>query len=195
VQDEYIGRCGAARTFGRAIRQTTSRLIGSLSCPKNLDPAIVNNASGAALGVDIVLMETSDLLRRRVTERFMARHPETGADAAIGLWEQMAREIISIVGEGGFNSLYARSVFLTQATYPWLATSALTRQTEHRFANLRMSLEGQTPEQASEGNSLLMITFIDSLAALIGEELTSSILLSAWGKDASDRAGKELENE
>lgn len=44
-----------------------------------------------------------------------------------------------------------------------------------------MSLEGQAPAQASEANSLLMITFTDILASLIGEQLTTSILRLAWG--------------
>lgn len=125
----------------------------------------------------------------------MARHPETGADAAIDLWEQMATEIISIVGEGGFNSLYARSIFLARATFPWLAAGSLTPQGEHRFEKLKLSLEGQTPAQASEGNSLLLSTFIDSLAALIGEELTISILRLAWRTDLSDRLGKGFKDE
>jgi hypothetical protein len=44
----------------------------------------------------------------------MAMNPEKVVDIAIDLWEQLAREIISIVGESGFYSLYARSIYLTQ---------------------------------------------------------------------------------
>ena len=58
-----------------------------------------------------------------------------------------------------------------------------------------MSLEGQTPVQASEANSLLLITFTDILASLIGEQLTTRILCSAWGNDAQDRPDKEFKNE
>ncbi|MGZ8181675.1 MAG: hypothetical protein ACXWT1_06940 [Methylobacter sp.] len=140
-------------------------------------------------------METSDLLRHQKIKSLMAQHNEKVADAAIKIWEQMAAQIISIVGEGGFNSLYARSVFLTQSTFPWLAASSLSPQTDHRFAELKMSLEGQTAALAGEANSLLLITFTDILATLIGEHLTASILRSAWGNDASDRAGKEFNNE
>ncbi|MGZ8236314.1 MAG: hypothetical protein ACXWTY_00390 [Methylobacter sp.] len=140
-------------------------------------------------------METSDLLRHQKIKSLMAQHNEKVADAAIQIWEQMAAQIISIVGEGGFNSLYARSVFLTQSTFPWLAASSLSPQTDHRFAELKMSLEGQTAALAGEANSLLLITFTDILATLIGEHLTASILRSAWGNDASDRAGKEFNNE
>ena len=140
-------------------------------------------------------METSDRLRRQISKSLTAQHTETVADAAVHLWEQLATEIISIVGEGGFNSLYARSVFLAQTTFPWLAASSPSPPTDQRFAALKMSLEGQTPAQAREANSLLLITFIDILAGLIGEELSANLLRLAWGDGASDNAAKELENE
>lgn len=140
-------------------------------------------------------METSDLLRHQIIKNLMAQHTEKVADASINLWELMATQIISIVGKSGFNSLYARSIFLTQSTFPWLAADPPSPQTDHWFAELKMSLEGQMPAQASEANSLLLITFTDILASLIGEQLTTSILRSAWGDDASNKAGKEFENE
>ena len=56
-----------------------------------------------------------------------------------------------------------------------------------------MCFEGQTPEEISAANSLLLITFADILATLIGEELTATILHSAWG-DALTRPGKEFTN-
>ena len=102
-------------------------------------------------------------------------------DAAIKMWEQMAIEIISIVGESGFNSLYSRSIFLTQSTFPWVGISSKSPLTDQRFAELKMEFEGQTPAQAREANSLLLITFTDILASLIGEQLTTTILRSAWG--------------
>ena len=125
----------------------------------------------------------------------MAQPTEEVAGAAISLWEQMATQIIAIVGEGGFNSLYMRSVFLTQSTFPWLSAVSLSPQTDHRFAELKISLEGQTPEQARAANSLLLITFTDILASLIGEQLTIRVLRSAWGDDPSERPGKEFQNE
>ncbi|MGZ8927565.1 MAG: hypothetical protein ACXW03_03800 [Methylobacter sp.] len=141
-------------------------------------------------------METSaPLLRQQIIERLLTQHTEKVADAAIILWEQLATQIISIVGEGGFNSLYARSAFLTQSTFPWFAGPSLSPQTDDRFEKLKMSLEAQMPAPASEANSLLLITFTDILASLIGEELTSSILLSAWGNNASDWASEESKND
>ncbi|OIQ70435.1 hypothetical protein GALL_479530 [mine drainage metagenome] len=142
----------------------------------------------------IFSMETSELLRHQKIESLMARPMDNVADAGVELWEQMATQIISIIGENGFNSLYERSVFLTQSSFPWLAADALSSRKGHRFAELKMRLEGQAPAQACEANVLLLITFTDILVTLIGEQLTTSILRSAWGSEASDKAGKEFQN-
>jgi len=125
----------------------------------------------------------------------MAQHTEKVADASITLWEQIATQIISIIGEGGFNSLYARSVFLTRSTFPLLAVGPLPPEADQRFAGLKISLEGKTPAQASEANSLLLNTFTDILVSLIGEPLTANILRSAWSNNASDNDDKEFKNE
>ncbi|MFZ1548636.1 MAG: hypothetical protein WAT12_16325 [Candidatus Nitrotoga sp.] len=122
-------------------------------------------------------------------------NPDQVVDAAIKLWEQMATEVISIVGEGGFNSLYTRSIFLTQSTFPWVAASSKLLLTDQRFAELKKDFEAQTPAQASEANCLLLITFTDILASLIGEQLTTTILSSAWGNNASSQTSREFKNE
>jgi len=140
-------------------------------------------------------MQTSDLLRHQVIESLTAPHPEKGVESAIALWAQMAVSLISIVGDGGFNSLYARSVFLTQPTFPWLADTTLSPQANHRFTQLKTSYEGQTPAVVHAANCLLLITFTDILAVLIGEQLTISILHTAWGADARDSTGKKFKNE
>jgi hypothetical protein len=141
-------------------------------------------------------METRELLRQQLVKRLMAQPSEEEvADTAIDLWEQMATQIISIIGEGGFDSLYLRSVSLTQSTYPWLAAVLPQSKTDQRFKDLQISFEGQTPEQAKAANSLLLITFTDILASLIGEQLTIRLLRSAWEEDPSEKPGKELQNE
>jgi len=130
-----------------------------------------------------------------MVERLTASHPENVADAAVMLWAQMASKIISIVGEGGFNSLYARSVFLSQSSFPWLAACPQSPQPDQRFAELKKCYETQAPAQACAANSLLLITFTDILASLIGEALTASILRSAWGNDAPDQPDKDFKHD
>jgi hypothetical protein len=137
-------------------------------------------------------METSDLLRHQIIKSLPLLQTEKIPDAAVFVWEQMATQIISIVGEGGFNSLYSRSLALTQSTFFWLEFDPHSTQTDHRFAELKMCLERQSPAHANEANLLLLITFTDILASLIGEQLTTSILSLAWDYDAADSAGKEI---
>lgn len=136
-------------------------------------------------------METSNLLRHQIIKDTIAQQPENVADSALLLWRQMAAQIISIIGEGGFNSLYARTLFLCQSTFPWLSVDALPPQTGQCLAELKKNFDGQTPVQIKEANSLLLITFTDILASLIGEALTTSILRSAWGSDALNNPVKE----
>ena len=139
-------------------------------------------------------MEISHLLQHQIIASLKAPHAEKVVDAAIKLWEQMAAQIILIIGKDGFHALYVRSLFLSQPKFPWLAPPPqLSPQTDHRFGELKMCFEGQTPEEISAANSLLLITFADILATLIGEELTATILHSAWG-DALTRPGKEFTN-
>ncbi|MDO9102290.1 MAG: hypothetical protein Q8K74_08205 [Candidatus Nitrotoga sp.] len=122
-------------------------------------------------------------------------NPDEDVDSALKLWEQMATEIISIVGESGFNSLYSRSIFITQRTFPWVGANSKSRIFDQRFDGLKMDFEEQTVAQVREANCLLLITFTDILASLIGEQLTTTILSSAWGDNASIITSKELKNE
>ncbi len=140
-------------------------------------------------------MNMSNQSRHQMIESIATPSPEKGADAAIRLWEQMSTQIISIIGKGGFHSLYARSLFIARAHFPWLAADELPAQTDPLFAQLQKFFEAQTPVQASAANSQLLITFTDILASLIGEALTISILRSAWEGDTSDQAEKDLKNE
>jgi hypothetical protein len=140
-------------------------------------------------------MESPALLRQQIIASLMAQQPENIADAAMDHWEKLSDEIISVVGEAGFNSLYERSVHLAQPAFPWLPLCPSPPQTHHRFAELRTRLADQTPAHARAANSLLLTSFTDILASLIGEQLTASILRSAWGNLASATPGKELDNE
>lgn len=126
-------------------------------------------------------MTNYDSLRHQKIDRLMAQHTDSVTAVALDLWQSMATKIISIVGEGGFNSLYARSLFLSQASFPWLDTASCSSQTDTRFVALKQCFEAQSPAQVCAANSLLLITFTDILASLIGEPLTTSILRSAWG--------------
>jgi len=137
-------------------------------------------------------MRISDSLREQMVRRLTTRRAQDPADEAIDLWERLARQLVAIVGDSGFESLYLRSLSLSSAAFPWLAgSSTVAPDSASRFDNLRASLEAQSAAQAREASKLLMLTFTDLLASLIGEPLTARILDSAWGPDtqATDKEG------
>ena len=124
-------------------------------------------------------MQIHDLPLRQLIIELTEPDAEKMVGTAIDRWELIAVYIISIIGEGGFNSLYERSVILTQSTFPWLLTCGWQPATDHQFIALRASLEGQTTALASEANCLLLANFTAILESLIGAQLTSRIFRSA----------------
>ncbi|MFZ6644810.1 hypothetical protein ACO0LO_03795 [Undibacterium sp. TJN25] len=136
-------------------------------------------------------MATNDDQRHRMIARAVTQRPDAVVDVTIHLWERLAAELILIIGDGGFESLYSRSLHLTSASFSWMANSPPAQASDSRFAGLRTCLEGQDATAAGEASVALLATFIDILSALIGESLTSSILRSAWGDDALNAAAKE----
>lgn len=119
------------------------------------------------------------------------QRPEEFLDVTIHLWERLARDLVTLIGEGGFQSLYSRSVHVTGRTFPWLVLNSPSMQVDFRFTGLKKSFEERDFTEASEASIALLSFFIDILSSLIGELLTTSILRSAWGDDALDIAVKE----
>lgn len=140
-------------------------------------------------------MDSTTSARHRTIQTLLELHAESPSDDAMALWNKMATQITSIVGEGAFASIYSRSVFLAQAQYPWLPDRSQPPQLEQWFADLKTSFSGQPSAVARDANRLILVTFTDILASLIGEDMTSGILRSAWGSDTSGKVGKELKDE
>lgn len=128
-------------------------------------------------------METSQLLRHQTIKRLLEGNTDKFERIIKSIWEPLAIQIVSTVGEDGFTAIYARALFLTQKTYPWLETCPQSFSTQSRFADLKQVFEGQPETQITEANSLLLITLTDILASLIGESLIKRILQLAWCHD------------
>jgi hypothetical protein len=124
-------------------------------------------------------MSSSELGRHQLIQSLLAQRSEQAVDVAIHLWEKLSLELLLIVGDEGFSAIYARSVYLCRSSFGWLTES--TAQDQARFTPLRTSLQGQSPEQVEAASRLLLTTFTDILATLIGDGLTDHLLDSAWG--------------
>lgn len=137
-------------------------------------------------------MATSDIQRHQIIRQAIARSTGGIADVAVKLWQSMASELISIIGQGGFNALYARSLHLASSQFPWLVPGTPANSGNLDFMTLKTSLDSQNAADAYQANLAFLIIFTDTLASLIGEPLTTRILNSAWGGDPEmERVEKE----
>ena len=116
-------------------------------------------------------------------QRAFDQYPNEIGAASLHLWEHLARELISIIGETGFESLYSRCVFLLRDDYPWLHLSSSSAQVGTRFNELQTQLDQQDLPLAESASRALLNTFVHLLSGLIGANLTHNILQVAW--DAS----------
>ena len=125
-------------------------------------------------------METSwnSLIKRVILQR-----PEAVVDVTVLLWEKLAVELVSIIGEGGFQSVYARSGALVATRFPWMILNSSLPQSGPRFEGLRSSLEAQDATVAINASIALLTTFLDILTTLIGELLMTNLVHAAWGDD------------
>lgn len=138
-------------------------------------------------------METTQPTRGQLIEAALITPPETVADATLHLWEQLAPPLISIIGEGGFKPLFTRSLRLAAKVHPWMAQDpAKSLALQDRFTDLQACLQRQDATQARLGSLALFTIFLDVLASLIGEELTTYLLHSAWRKETSDTPAKDF---
>lgn len=138
-------------------------------------------------------MATTNIERNEMIRQAVMRRPENFLNVTVHLWERLATELISLIGENGFQSLYVRSVHLTRATYPWIVEGNPTQRSEKRFTGLQNSLAKYDLEVASAANILLLTTLVDIIALLIGDLLMTRILCTVWTNEAHDSAGKELQ--
>jgi hypothetical protein len=142
-------------------------------------------------------MATDDAQRQQLIHAAMASRVGEVPDVALQLWPLLSLQLASIIGEGGFKSLYDRSLYLTRTTHPWLMSVESSDSLDNRFAELKASLASADADEAGKASHMLILTFTNILASLIGEHLTIDILKSAWGNRAPgpDIAGKESPHE
>ena len=136
-------------------------------------------------------MKTDDRLQRQMISGRISQRPEEVAKITIQLWEAMESELTPLIGKDGFSILYVRSLHLTRSSFPWLATGHSAQPSDSQFTPLRTSFEGRPFSEAGEASKALLATFTDILAVLIGEPLTTGILVAAWGDDTSWINNKE----
>jgi hypothetical protein len=124
---------------------------------------------------------------------------EAGADAraiaarAVAAWTGIDKALSPIVGRQGVAALYKRSLHLTAAAYPWLATASEGACEPGDFSALQSAIEQQAVAQASAAQNSALDKFREMLTNLIGESLTERLLQPVWihfanGDDALEKS-------
>lgn len=137
-------------------------------------------------------MEASDARWAQLIDVAITRSSGDLADGV--LWQKLSDQLLPIIGEGGFSSLYARSLYLAHAVFDWLPCGGASDATGFMFAQVQTCLRGRDALEAGQASRLLLLKFITILASLIGSALMTGILLSAWGDDAVDKSAIHKES-
>lgn len=135
-------------------------------------------------------MATVHEQRQRMIEHALLRDPGAVVDVSIRLWQQLAAALNQIIGERGVESMYARSLHQGQKQFAWLTPQPL-QLLETAMSTLRSDLQAQSATLACAASTAMLMHFITTLILLIGELLTNSILLQAWGDAVVNHAGTE----
>ena len=129
---------------------------------------------------------TCHTVRREALRETLARRagyaPTTRsvADAALGIWQQMAARLEPVIGAGGVDVLFGRSLHLTGKAFPWLATAGAKGNSAASLGSLKACFEARETQVATEAGVALLAGFTELLAGLIGESLTERLLGTVW---------------
>jgi hypothetical protein len=120
---------------------------------------------------------------------------EGSAEMAVRAWRRLAERLTPIIGERGFCVLYARSLILTQADFPFLLLPPPQSDTQEPFfVNLRQSLELH-PALAADANRALLLTFTGLLDSLIGKVLTARLVKEPPPDGSAGERSQESSND
>ena len=128
----------------------------------------------------------------------LAQAVENGASAAeiaaaiFLMLEAITNVLAPIIGRGGVDALFKRSLHLAGGSHPWLAQASKGVLTAVQLANLRMVFAEQNSADAAAGGGLLLQTFHDLLSRLIGSSLTERLLGPILADPSMHRPSQEI---
>ncbi len=117
--------------------------------------------------------------------------PDLIAEGAARACEKIAHRLAPLIGSAGIQSLFARSLRLASAQFPWLAAAATTAPAS-AWTQLRSCIEEQPTAAAAEASEALVGAFVGLLETFIGSGLTARLLHDVWPGVFPTRSSKEL---
>jgi hypothetical protein len=109
---------------------------------------------------------------------------EAGAAAVaantFAIWQQVATQLVPVIGARGVDALFNRSLHVTSKVFPLLAMAGNDGNSASLLVSLKTRLADLETASATEASHALLVTFIESLETLIGESLTQRLLGPVW---------------
>lgn len=138
------------------------------SCPRaGAGPAHSGNAEPHSLFLDHDMINSTG-----------AQESAAGSSDPLQAWRQIAQQLCPLIGESGFCALFGRAVHVVGPDHAWLAPQQPCRSPEQLFAMLEEVMSSVDAGRAAAANDILLRTFTQLLATLIGEGLTQRLLAS-----------------
>jgi hypothetical protein len=135
---------------------------------------------------------TSRLRRDAIRDKLMqcaGRTPDANAIAAatVAIWPQVVVRLAPVIGVGGIDALFMRTLHLTRRSFPCISGDVGHGTAALDAINARLRREGAS--RAAAASHELLFTFTELLADLIGESLTDRLLAPVWAlpEPASER--------
>lgn len=111
-----------------------------------------------------------------------ASDPSSSKDVAVGagrICEKLTEHLARLVGQAGIMTLLARTLTLTRATFPWIASVGRTTE-DSPWEPLEICLAAQDKATALEALTLFLALFIGLLGRLMGDSLGARLLEEIW---------------
>jgi hypothetical protein len=103
---------------------------------------------------------------------------DTTTPEAFHVFEKLRPQLAVLMGNGGFRALLSRALALARAEVPWLRTIQV--KSDGALVGLEEAQAQQSSDSMFVGKVALLAQLLGLLAAFIGENLTSRLVLEIW---------------
>lgn len=130
-------------------------------------------------------MSISDSYRETIRITLARRAGETPdasivAEATLNILQLVDAKLVPVIGARGVEVLFARSLHLTSAAFPWLTIAESQRESAALLTSVKTRLAEHETNVTTEAAYTLLMTFTELLSTLIGESLTERLLSPVW---------------
>ena len=106
----------------------------------------------------------------------LSKDPEHILDLIILSWKEIDRVMRPIIGKGGIEALFHRSIEITAEAHPWLAAASTDAQSAMDIDVLHRVLSKEDASHFAGASDSLLLHFHYLLTNLIGLSLTDRLL-------------------